>query len=106
MSIAAALLSAGLFMTGFALCDEEVACTRIGHRGAPVSAPENTVASVRAAIAAGVDAVEFDVKFTADRKLIVIYRAMKRLLGLGVDAIITDDPPLLNATLASHDKSR
>ena len=73
MSVAAALLSAGLFMTGFALCDERAVFTRIGHRGAPVSAPENTVASVRAAIAAGVDAVEFDVKFTADRQLIVIH---------------------------------
>jgi glycerophosphoryl diester phosphodiesterase len=34
---------------------------RIGHRGAAALAPENTIASVRAALAAGVDAVEFDV---------------------------------------------
>jgi glycerophosphoryl diester phosphodiesterase len=33
----------------------------IGHRGAPVLAPENTLASFEAAIAAGVDAIEFDV---------------------------------------------
>ncbi len=34
---------------------------RIGHRGAKALAPENTLASFRAAIAAGVDLVEFDV---------------------------------------------
>jgi glycerophosphoryl diester phosphodiesterase len=34
---------------------------RIGHRGAAVLAPENTIASFRAAVAAGVDLVEFDV---------------------------------------------
>ena len=33
----------------------------IGHRGAPVHAPENTRASFEAAIAAGADAVELDV---------------------------------------------
>jgi hypothetical protein len=34
---------------------------RIGHRGAAALAPENTIASVRAALAVGVDAIEFDV---------------------------------------------
>jgi glycerophosphoryl diester phosphodiesterase len=34
---------------------------RIGHRGAAAIAPENTVRSLRAAIAVGVDLVEFDV---------------------------------------------
>ena len=34
---------------------------RIGHRGAAALALENTVASVRAAVAAGVDGIEFDV---------------------------------------------
>jgi glycerophosphoryl diester phosphodiesterase len=34
---------------------------RIGHRGAAALAPENTLVSFRAAIAAGVDLVEFDV---------------------------------------------
>jgi glycerophosphoryl diester phosphodiesterase len=34
---------------------------RIGHRGAKALAPENTLASFRAAVAAGVDLVEFDV---------------------------------------------
>src|SRR6476660_2758737 len=34
---------------------------RIGHRGAAALAPENTIAAMRAAVAAGVDMVEFDV---------------------------------------------
>lgn len=34
---------------------------RIGHRGAAALAPENTIAAMRAAIATGVDMVEFDV---------------------------------------------
>ena len=34
---------------------------RIGHRGAAALAPENTLASFRAAAAAGVDLIEFDV---------------------------------------------
>lgn len=33
----------------------------VGHRGAPALAPENTLRSFRAAVAAGVDMVEFDV---------------------------------------------
>ena len=33
----------------------------IGHRGAPALAPENTLPSFRAALAAGVDLIEFDV---------------------------------------------
>lgn len=34
---------------------------RVGHRGAAALAPENTLSSLRAAVAAGVDLVEFDV---------------------------------------------
>ena len=34
---------------------------RIGHRGAATLAPENTLASFRAAVAVGVDLIEFDV---------------------------------------------
>lgn len=38
----------------------------IGHRGAAAHAPENTLASLRAAAALGVTMVEVDVKLTAD----------------------------------------
>jgi glycerophosphoryl diester phosphodiesterase len=37
------------------------ALIRVGHRGAPVFAPDNTIASFDAAIAVGVDMIEFDV---------------------------------------------
>jgi glycerophosphoryl diester phosphodiesterase len=46
---------------------------RIGHRGAPVFAPENTIESFRAAIEAGVDLVEFDVTVSADGRLVVAH---------------------------------
>lgn len=44
-----------------------------GHRGDPSSAPENTLAGFRAAIDAGVDAVEFDVRLSSDRIPVVIH---------------------------------
>lgn len=44
-----------------------------GHRGAAAVAPENTVASFAAAMAAGADGVECDVRLTADGHLVVIH---------------------------------
>lgn len=44
---------------------------RIGHRGAAALAPENTLASFRAAVEAGVDLVEFDVIAGPDGALVV-----------------------------------
>ncbi len=46
---------------------------RIGHRGAAGTAPENTIASFRRALAIGVDAVELDVQRTRDGALVVIH---------------------------------
>lgn len=46
---------------------------RIGHRGAATLAPENTLASFRAALAAGVDLIEFDVVARADGVLVVAH---------------------------------
>jgi glycerophosphoryl diester phosphodiesterase len=46
---------------------------RIGHRGAAALAPENTLASFRAAVAAGVDLVEFDVLRLARGELVVAH---------------------------------
>jgi glycerophosphoryl diester phosphodiesterase len=47
----------------------------VGHRGAPNKAPENTLASFEAAIAIGVDAIELDVHFSRDGRLVVIHDA-------------------------------
>jgi glycerophosphoryl diester phosphodiesterase len=47
---------------------------RIGHRGAAVLAPENTLESFRAALATGVDLIEFDVVRTVG-ELVVAHSA-------------------------------
>lgn len=43
----------------------------IGHRGSPRAATENTIASFRAAISAGLDGLETDVHLTADGVLVL-----------------------------------
>jgi glycerophosphoryl diester phosphodiesterase len=47
----------------------------IGHRGAAAVRPENTLPSIAHAIALGVDAVEFDVRVTADDVAVVHHDA-------------------------------
>jgi glycerophosphoryl diester phosphodiesterase len=69
---------------------------RVGHRGAALLAPENTLASFEAALAHGVDAIEFDVLALPGRPL---------LLGHSVDEL-PDDPATLDEALEflrSHD---
>ncbi len=45
----------------------------IGHRGNPVEAPENTLASLHSAFAAGSDLVELDIRLTRDGVPIVMH---------------------------------
>ena len=45
----------------------------IGHRGASAVAPENTLAAFDAAIAAGADGIEFDVRLARDSVPVVIH---------------------------------
>jgi glycerophosphoryl diester phosphodiesterase len=45
----------------------------VAHRGASLEHPENTIAAFEAAIAAGADAVEFDVRMTADGHAVVMH---------------------------------
>jgi glycerophosphoryl diester phosphodiesterase len=45
----------------------------IGHRGASAVAPENTIAAFEAAIAAGADGIEFDVRLSRDGVPVVIH---------------------------------
>jgi len=49
------------------------AVIRIGHRGAPLLAPENTVRSIRRAIELGMDFVEIDVVPLADGTLVLAH---------------------------------
>ncbi|AXK37272.1 glycerophosphodiester phosphodiesterase [Streptomyces armeniacus] len=54
--------------------------TAVGHRGAPYVARENTLPSFGAAIAAGADAVEVDVRLTRDGVPVVVHdRTLERL---------------------------
>ena len=43
----------------------------VGHRGFPHVAPQNTLSSFRAAIAAGADGVETDVQLTKDGEMVI-----------------------------------
>lgn len=44
-----------------------------GHRGASASAPENTIPAFELALLQGADAIELDVKLTADEQAVVIH---------------------------------
>lgn len=59
----------------------------IGHRGASSEAPENTIASVRAAVEAGADGVEFDVRLAKDGVPVVIHDATLKRTGLRHDKV-------------------
>lgn len=55
-----------------------------GHRGARGEAPENTLASFRRTLDAGVTRVELDLHLSSDRQLMVIHDpTLKRTTGLG-----------------------
>lgn len=45
----------------------------VGHRGNRAHAPENTLESFRQAVAAGVDALEFDVRLSRDGEVVVMH---------------------------------
>ncbi|MEM9799916.1 MAG: glycerophosphodiester phosphodiesterase family protein [Planctomycetota bacterium] len=45
----------------------------LGHRGAPREAPENTLASLRRALALGLDGVEYDVRACASGELVLFH---------------------------------
>ena len=61
----------------------------IGHRGASVHAPENTLAAFRLAIEANADGVEFDVRLTKDGVPVVIHDDNLRRTG-GVNRRVSD----------------
>ncbi len=55
------------------LLREDGPLIRVGHRGAPALEPENTLRSFDAAIAGGVDAIEFDVLDLLDGPLVLAH---------------------------------
>lgn len=48
---------------------------KIGHRGAAGYVPENTLSSFQKAISLGVDMIEFDVRLSKDKQLVIIHDA-------------------------------
>lgn len=55
----------------------------IGHRGAAGLEPENTIASIKAAVRQQVDMVEFDIRVTKDNYLVVFHDAnLLRIAGI------------------------
>ena len=74
----------------------ELTYRRIGHKGADHIAPGNTTASFDAALAAGVDMIEFDVLRTADGRLVLAHdledsrRPQVLTLEEGLDHLVTD----------------
>jgi glycerophosphoryl diester phosphodiesterase len=66
----------------------------IGHRGAASLAPENTLASIRAATAAGVDLVEFDVLELASGELVLAHSNDLREVSHGRARGTVGDKPL------------
>lgn len=71
----------------------------IGHRGASAVAPENTMAAFEAAIAAGADGIEFDMRLSRDGVPVIIHDdTLRRTHGLrsAVNALTADELVKLN----------
>jgi glycerophosphoryl diester phosphodiesterase len=67
----------------------------IAHRGAAAFAPENTLASVDAALAQGADFVEIDVQETADDEIVVVHDSdFMRVAGSSVKVWESNWPDL------------
>jgi len=77
----------------------------IAHRGASREAPENTSAAFEAAITLGADAVELDVRKTADGELVVHHNASRRGIPISMltyPALVRlsrHEPPLFETVL-------
>jgi glycerophosphoryl diester phosphodiesterase len=93
-------------------CSHSIGVTRssslplvIAHRGASRDAPENTPAAFEAAIALGADAVELDVRRTADGVLVVHHNASRRGVPLamltysGLVRLSRHEPPRFDTVL-------
>ena len=57
----------------------------VAHRGAPLIEPENTIPSFEAAVAAGADAVEFDVRLSADGQPVIKEAFLTRELSRSLE---------------------
>ncbi|MGM0825882.1 MAG: glycerophosphodiester phosphodiesterase family protein [Pseudomonadota bacterium] len=77
--LAFAALQAWWILTSFEIRDDVAI---IAHRGSSMAAPENTLAALDRAIVDGADAIEIDVRLTADQQVMLYHdRNMARLTG-------------------------
>lgn len=77
--LAFAALQAWWILTSFEIRDDVAI---IAHRGSSMAAPENTLAALDQAIVDGADAIEIDVRLTADQEVMLYHdRNMARLTG-------------------------
>ena len=75
----------------------------IGHRGAAAHAPENTIPSFRLAERAGADAIELDVRLTADGIPVVVHDAtLERTTGRAFDVAASPFDRLREADAGSR----
>ena len=61
---------------------------KIGHRGASALAPENTVASFTKAVETGMNGIELDVQYSADKQLVVYHNWDLKALNGSIKLII------------------
>lgn len=66
---------AALFLAAAALAAPPVASRASAHRGDSKNAPENTLPALESAVRKGAHQIEFDVKFTSDRQLVLMHDA-------------------------------
>jgi glycerophosphoryl diester phosphodiesterase len=76
----------------------------IGHRGAAGIEPENTIPSIKAAVSAGVDMIEFDLRVTKDRQLVLLHdTSLARIAGENKNiSEMTLEEVNLTTTLSGH----
>lgn len=91
--------------------------TAVAHRGAPYHSRENTLASLRAALALGADAVEIDVRVTRDGVPVLLHdgtlkrlwshdRPLRSLSADEVRGLTAGGVPTLAEALAATDGTR
>ncbi|MFD8791984.1 glycerophosphodiester phosphodiesterase [Streptomyces vinaceus] len=73
--------------------------TAVGHRGDPYRVRENTLPSIRSAVARGADAVEIDVRLTRDGRPVLLHdETLQRLWGHDVRLDAVTAPQLEELT--------
>ncbi len=76
-----------------------------GHRGLPARYPENTLPGFQAALAAGADAIECDIQFTADGEAVLLHDS-SLLRTAGLDQKISSLSTRDLAGISVHEPSR